>query len=236
MKKYFFHIEATHIRLLSSLMAVCLFPLPFIAPFLGAIAAADSPISLSGEIAANLEEETPDNYEATKSSIIDKLSLLEQMMGTPFDPLKAPPRFSDEELLMLASLHLHCTLQEGVCTLIPFTLFEADLIQSARDDKASCPNLLIFWKQWLSGDMEKRVDMNLGVVHYEKRSEYKTVMRPKLLRCSKTIASMLESQENVKSYFEKRYGKKKELPQKLELYITELHKKLPNIYQATGVR
>jgi hypothetical protein len=47
---------------------------------------------------------------------------------------------------------------------------------------------------------------------------------------------MLESQEDVKSYFEKRYGKKKELPQKLELYITELHQKVPNIYQATGVR
>lgn len=217
-------------------MAVCLIPLPFISPFLGVIAAADSPISLSGEIAADLEEETPDNYEATKSSIIEKLSLLEQVMDTPFDPLKAPPRFSSEELLMLASLHLHCTLQDGVCTLIPFTLFEADLIQSARDGKASCPNLLIFWKQWLAADMEKRVDMNLGVVHYEKRSEYKTVMRPKLLRCSKTIASMLDDQEDIKSYLEKRYEKKTELPQKLRLYITELHKTLPNIYQATGVR
>lgn len=242
MRTYFYH---TSPRQREQLLCLCSLPVLTLSLFffallhvslLGEIALADTNTILSGEIAAELEEENPDNYEATKSSIIDKLRVLEQVMETPFNPLKPPPRFSDEELLMLASLHLHCTLQEGVCTLIPFTLFEADLIQSARDEKASCPNLLIFWKQWLSADMEKRVDMNLGVVHYEKRSEYKAAMRPKLLRCSKTIALMLENQKEVKSYFEKRYGKKKALPQKLELYITELHKKLPNIYQATGVR
>jgi len=191
---------------------------------------------LSGEVPTQLEEESVDTYQITKDSILQKLSTLERVMEDPFNPLEAPPRFSSEELLMLASLHLYCTLKEGVCTLIPFTIFESDLIASAREEKATCPNLLFFWKQWLSADMEKRVDMDLGVVHYDKRSEYKRTKRSQLLRCSKTIASMLETQKDVKGYLSERYGKKKELPTNLKLYITELHKKISDIYQETGVR
>jgi hypothetical protein len=217
-----------------------LFPLILIVGALFTTSTADAQPSKvqAGEIRMELEDEKiKDPYQKTKRDILGKLdTFTEQVQSLSFSK---PPLFNDEELTFLAAIHLHCTLQKGVCTLIPFALFETDLVRATEQEKTTCPNLVRFWKQWIGADMEKRVGLNLKVMHYEKRNKYKTGLRPKLLRCSQTVNAMLSKSENKQEYLKERYTEREEkakIAKTLRDYIVEIHKKIPNIYRETGVR
>lgn len=199
----------------------------------------------SGEIELQFhDEKKEDPYLITKSSIIEKLTTFDNNLKN-LDFVTPPPMFNEEELTFLASTHLYCTLREGVCTLIPYTLFEMDLIRSSKKEKKSCPNLVRFWKQWIGADMEKRVGLNLKVTHYNKRSKYTSEIRPQLLNCSKTAATLLSRSKDTDAWLKERYQPDKEktkLPTELIQYIEALHDpkrnegRKFNIYRETGVR
>ena len=90
--------------------------------------------SQSGEIQMKLEDEKKvDTYLVTKTSILKKLNVFKTSIENL--SLATPPTFNKEELTFLAATHLYCTLQHGVCTLIPFTLYETDLIRAVNQEK-----------------------------------------------------------------------------------------------------
>ncbi|MCI5066771.1 hypothetical protein MRY87_13705 [bacterium] len=194
--------------------------------------------SQSGEIQMELQDPKKKKpYKVTRALVKKKLLLFRDALQQ--GDFSTPPVFTTEELLLLAATHLYCTLKDGVCTLIPFTLYEMDLIRARSQKKASCPNLVRFWKQWIGADMEKRVGMNLKVVHYDKRTRFKTQVRPKLLKCSQTVRETYASATDKEQFLRQRYeekSEKKDLPQQLVNYIDVLHQKVPNILIETGVR
>lgn len=194
--------------------------------------------SQTGEIDLKLEgEKKEDPYTIATNGIINKLDAFQADIESM--PLTTPPTFTEDELTLLAALHLYCSLQQGVCTIVPFTLFEMDLVRGNLEGKATCPNLVRFWKQFVAMDGERRIQLSLKVVHYEKRTKYTSTLRPKLLRCSETANGMLEKVDDSSSFFAERYkedGDKRKLPKKLKSYLIGIHKKIPNLWRELRVR
>ena len=206
---------------------------------------ADKNSAQTGEIKLELEgPKKEDPYLVTKRGVLKKLTNLKDNLEG--GKLETPDVFNVEELNFLAAHHLYCSLQKGVCKLIPYTLFEMDMIRIHNTGKKDCMNLTRFWKQWLEADMDNRVGHNLAVTHYNKRSEFTSKIRPQLLNCSKTAKTLLARTEDPKKYLTDRYqpGKKKtELPDNLIKYIVSLDKRKSeeyggkfSIYRETNVR
>ncbi len=179
------------------------------------------------------------SYSNFTANIVKKFrDFSEQIKNAPSKMSIQPATFNTDELNYLAAVHLQCTLRNGACPLIPATLLEMDLVRSAKAGTPRCETLTPFWKQWIDSDMEKRVDHNLQVTLFNKRTQFKQEVRPRFLRCQATIKEILDSGE-PEQVLAKRYSSGNEeakFSDRLAAYLDNLNKQIPNIFDATGLQ
>ncbi|MCB0332691.1 MAG: hypothetical protein KDD55_04280 [Bdellovibrionales bacterium] len=195
----------------------------------------------SGEIELELgEEKSINSYHAVQNRTITKISNLEKsMLNLATGSKNKIDPFDDWELNYLATVYLYCTMQTGVCPRILQTIFEIDFINSVIDQKSSCPNLTRFWKKWIEGDMERRLEYKIEVGQFAKRQAFNKNARPKFVKCRNTIDLVRKKYPEGASPFKARYeegSSQIRAVQKTLAMLEVVRKKIPNIFYKTGVK
>ncbi len=183
------------------------------------------------------DEDNPNSYKLVQDRTIKKVEeLSKQLVRASEGSTSKFKNFDGYELNYIAASYLHCSIKTGACPFVLQSLLEADLINSAVDQSASCPNLKGFWKRWISSDMEKRMGYELGVGQFSKAQYFNKTTRPMFLNCEDTIKSILEKTPSTSKLFIERYGEsspqKKSVDKTIKL-LKLIQKKVPNIFYKT---
>ncbi len=195
----------------------------------------------SGEIQLELgERKNINTYRVVQDRTIAKIADLEkQMLNLAAGSKSTIKAFDDYELNFLATVYLYCSMQTGVCPRVLQTLFEVDFINSSLNQKSSCPNLTRFWKKWIEGDMERRLEYKLQVGQFAKRQAFNKKARPKFIKCRNTIDLVRKKYPEGTPPFTKRYeegSSQIRAVQKTLALLQVIKKKVPNVFYKTGVK
>ncbi len=144
---------------------------------------------------------------------------------------------SGQELYYLNGIYLYCTLKNGACPLVLDAILETDIFNSQLEGKAACPQMLLFWKEWIDNGLEQRVDYGLGTGFVTKYFEFRSTVRPRYLKCSGSVSNALTAGVPLKDFVSKRYATGSE-PRKTILktvaYLKALKEQVPDAFIATG--
>lgn len=135
----------------------------------------------------------------------------------------------------LAVLYLHCVARNGTCSFILDSILEADVIASRVDDKAKCPSMKSFWKNWLAMELEERGKFLVSVATGLEMASFNSNERPRYVNCRPTVAAILEDKEGLA----KRYGTgtpASEVVGRLMALLKEVKEDRVDIFGATGVK
>lgn len=143
-------------------------------------------------------------------------------------------------LLYLNSAYLYCMIAQGTCKEMLDSILEIDILNSLADNKATCLNMLRFWKSWLDNDMEKRHEHHTKIVHVNQVIKFNKEVRPQYTSCTKTVEGLLSFQAKDQSdqdFLKQRYSKLKEnYAQKSLDFLKNIQEKVPNIYHEVGLK
>ena len=185
--------------------------------------------SLIGEIEIEEEEKKVAPYGQAQKAAISYFEKFARSIkaGSPIQS----PNLGKTEIQYLASSYLYCVLKRGSCPFLLDALFETELVNSSEAGKASCPIMLQFWKEWISADMERRVEHNLKVGYLSKFNEFKKYKRPKYIKCKKSIGEIITSGEvDYSKRYAKGTGERKSVFETAVFLRKEIKEKVPNIF------
>ncbi len=149
------------------------------------------------------------------------------------------PRLGSEELNFLTGVYLHCSVQRGTCPMLLESLLEFDLLQAVEAKDRNCPALKNFWRRWLENDMENRHRYLVRTGNMQASFEFNQLVRPRYIRCEKTIEEILPLTGGVAAgeLLRQRYQHDPTLIRPIEaslVYLREIRASIPNIFVATG--
>ena len=145
--------------------------------------------------------------------------------------------FDDATLRYLSGVYLYCSIKNGICPLILNAILETDIIESQKNKKADCPNMLRFWRQWLNNGLEDRINYSLGTGFLTKYIDFKENTRPKYLKCSATVAQAIEPNTPLEEFAKARYENDSEHTKVISTivaYLSALKDQVPDVFIATG--
>lgn len=141
------------------------------------------------------------------------------------------------ELYYLNGVYLYCTLKNGACPLILDSVLETDIINSQIEAKAACPQMLLFWREWIDNGLEQRVDYGLGTGFVTKYFEFRSKIRPRYLKCSSSVENALVAGLPFNEFVTKRYAAGSEPRKsilKIVAYLKAIKEQVPDVFIATG--
>ena len=129
--------------------------------------------------------------------------------------------FTKDALVNMTIAHLRCSIAEGVCLPVLDTVFELDLMNSAKSGTASCKNMQLFWKLWLENDMEKRHQHQVQIGFLKDTEVFNRDVRPQYIKCKETISKLLEesTQIGAQAFLKERYAQHPEKIKSPELTL-----------------
>lgn len=147
-------------------------------------------------------------------------------------------RFPDGSLNYLSAVLYFCTVRKGRCNVVLDGMLSLDIYNSYILGKASCPNLLGLWKNWITNEFEKRIGYDLTIATAATYNNFKKTERVRYIKCSKTIQSVMKKEgEKFDEWVREAYSTKGEMHKKLKLfrdYLVAIREKIPNIFIHIG--
>jgi hypothetical protein len=142
---------------------------------------------------------------------------------------------NDAAINHLVGVYLYCTVRSGACPLVLDGILEIDVVNAKNGATELCPTMERFWKTWLKGDMEKRLNFLVRTAHMNTTSEFTRVQRPRYLKCRDTVKQEIAGAKPAKDFFATRYseanGPDKKV-RRLASLLVELKTKVPNTLEA----
>lgn len=150
-------------------------------------------IQLQEEVELDLGTKQPSHIAAQRGAV----EKLEKVLSSPPESVTAPD-FSQAEIIYLTGAYLICSLRKGTCKEILDGILTLDMLEASqkKTKEVQCTRMHKFWQIWLKNDMEKKHEYNIKTAFLKVRSEFNQLERPRYLRCSKTVASLLEDEEH----------------------------------------
>lgn len=183
------------------------------------------------------EEQVENTYNASQDEAISFFQQISKSVSE--GPVQRPLPLGPNTINYLNAAYLYCISTKGVCREIPQTIYEADVITSKLDNKASCPLSLSFWRAWLKNDMEERSKFALKTSHLRDADEFTRKIRPTLIQCEKTIGALIDESKakSASEFFAERY-KDQTIERNSVMggvqILNIIKEKVSNVYSATG--
>lgn len=192
------------------------------------------------EISSSSDSERPDHL-ITQDKIIEYFKNASQTVSAIKNSSGAVaelPILTETELTFLNAVYLYCTIHEGSCRSVLDALLEVDLINSHIKSSAKCPSLVRFWKLWIRNSFEDRLKYQVKTTFLKTTSDFSAKIRPKYIRCQKTVQDELTLTKNLVG-LSKKYNEDPEranLFPAIVLLLEKLKGEVQNIFIATGSR
>ena len=182
------------------------------------------------------ETTTEGVYEKHQDELIDYFGGIQTAVANlPDKPLETIPPLEIDHIHNLTAVALYCTIKRGACPFLLQAIREVEVINSTLAGRATCPNMVAFWKRWIKNGFEDRVNYNISTGHLKKYIEFKNNQRKEFIHCSKTTAALLKDAPD--DFLEKRYAKgspESEAIATTVLYMKGLRDRQINTFVATG--
>ncbi len=188
-------------------------------------------IQLQEEVELDLGTKHPSHLAAQRGAV-DKL---EKFLSSPPESLTAPD-FTQAEIMYLTGAYLICSLRKGTCKEILDGILTLDLLEASKKKSkdVQCTRMHQFWQIWLKNEMEKKHEYNIKTSFLKVRSEFNQLERPKYLRCSRTVAALLEDEE-YQSIVGDALAKDGPV-QAMTTILQEINKAVPNVNDPSNYR
>ena len=174
------------------------------------------PGDVSGSIEFEADAERKNPFPALQDKIIS--SIKSGSLGT----------LAQSELVYLNSAYLYCTVNKGTCPEILDALLVADLANSKAQNKASCPLLENFWKQWIENQFEERQRYLGKISFFSQTNEFNAKKRNNYIKCRETIAQILAGQQTA--------APAQEVNAKAVAVLEQIKIAVPNVIEAVGAQ
>lgn len=188
---------------------------------------------ISGEIKLESTENKKDVYKTSAEEALSFLTNLRAKVGNAGSGNAEKIEVLDEDATtFLTAAYLYCNINEGVCPFFLESLFEADLINAHLENSSSCPSLRLFWKKYLENDLEGRHKHSTKIGFLTQTADFNQKVRPKYIKCQKTIKAELEKGKGDPGYLKSRYSNGaaiKSIDQTIE-YLKMLEAKKINVF------
>ena len=169
----------------------------------------------SGTIEIETSTVSKDPFKATQDRVIDQIKT------------SSLANVSQSDFLYLNSAYLYCTINKGTCPEILDALLYADFTTSKQQNKANCPILESFWKQWIENQFEQRQNYLGKIAFFSQTNEFNSKKRNGYIKCRETIAQMLTEQAQPPS---------SEANAKAAAILEQIKATVPNVIDAIGAQ
>ncbi|WKZ57949.1 MAG: hypothetical protein QY326_04590 [Bdellovibrionota bacterium] len=184
-----------------------------------------------GEIAIEDIKTQKSAYQTHQESVIALFTAVRDSLHNPLSVQNLA--LSKDGLVYLNAVYLHCSVQKGTCPLILEALLNLDILHAAKHGTFECPNLTLFWRNWLENDMEERQKYLVRTAHLQTSAAFNQTERPRYIKCKDTVQSILTPAPQASSIATARFAEGSEgrntINRTLEL-LTTYQSKVPNVF------
>lgn len=163
--------------------------------------------SQAGETSIDLNVEKIDKYsDAQKEAIGAMETLLSNVKGSSTGTISRVKDLSDDAINYLTGTYLYCISNKGVCAEMLEAILEMDIINSKLSNAADCPNMVRFWRKWLSNDFEERAKLSMKTGYLTQVQDFTLKVRPAFVQCKPTVEKAISQGPTVADFLKARYG------------------------------
>lgn len=197
--------------------------------------------SQAGVTSVDLNIEKIDRYADSQSEAIkDMESLLSNLKGSSNGTISRVKDLSDDAINYLTAAYLYCISNKGVCVEMLEAILEIDIINSKLSSSADCPNMVKFWRKWLSNDFEERAKLSMKTGYLTQVQEFTTKVRPSFVQCKPTVEKAIAQGGTIAEFLTSRYAGGTGRPvQSVEITVKTLQaikSSVSNVFVAMGAQ